>query len=307
MNSMLQNILKRKISNLHIPSSDDKIKFYCIREVLQEIVLYSLYNTGFFNYAAFYGGTSLRLFHDLERFSEDLDFCIYKNSIDFDFSYYINEAEKIIRTFCLPIQIDIKEKSKASNIKTSLLKANKREVYILFALNESSIHRNENIKIKIELDMTPFKYHNTLTTFKSEYFPYHIQICDLPTLFAGKIHAILCRNWKSGRVKGRDLFDYVFFSSRKCSINLQYLQEKLVFSGFIAQDTHLTIELVQDFLKDKFKSIEYNEARKDVDQFVFNPYLTNAWSPDFFCFLARDLKADAPEEENTSEGLSPSL
>lgn len=207
----------------------------------------------------------------------------------------------------MPIQIDIKENNRELNIKTPLLKVNKREIYIYFDLNKISIHRNENIKIKIEFDITQFKYQNTITVFKSEYFPYHVQICDIPTLFAGKIHAILCRNWKSGRVKGRDLFDYVFFSSRKCSINLQYLQEKLAYSGFIAQDTHLTIDMVQDFLKEKFQNIEYNEARKDVDPFVFNPYLTNAWTSDFFCFLARDLKADAPEEENTPEGLSPSL
>ena len=306
MNSLLQNILKRKLSDLHIDQSNDTFHLYCIREILQETILYSLYNAGFFNVAAFYDGTALRLFHDLERFSEDLDFCIYKNSKDFDFSYYIKEAEKIIRTFSLPIEINIKEKNIESNIKTSLVKANKREIYIYFDLKESSIHRNENIKIKIELDMTQFKHQNTLTVFKSEYLPYHVQICDIPTLFAGKIHAILCRNWKSGRVKGGDLFDYVFFSSRKSSINMEYLQEKLVYSGYISQDTHLTREMLQEFLKEKFTSIDYNEARKDVDPFVFNPYLTNAWSSDFFCFLARDLKADAPEED-ASEGLAPSL
>ena len=291
MTTIFDEMLQTKLSAT-VSSSNTKIQEYLLIEVLQEITLFALSNAGFFEHAAFYGGTALRIFHNLERFSEDLDFCLYKNSNDFNLYNYISEVEKIIKSFGLQVNISIKNKSFSSNIQTSLLKANKRELFILFNLNEKTIHRNENIKIKIELDTTEFIHQHTITKFQKIILPYFIQICDLPTLFSGKIHAILCRKWKSGRIKGRDLFDYVFFSSRNTAVNLEYLQEKLAHSGYIAQDTELTIEMVREFLQEKFKSIAYDKAREDVQHLVFNPYLTTVWSPEFFCFTTRDLQAE---------------
>ena len=47
-----------------------------IFEVNQQVILAGLYNGGFFDVAAFYGGTCLRIFHGLQRFSGDMDFSL---------------------------------------------------------------------------------------------------------------------------------------------------------------------------------------------------------------------------------------
>lgn len=298
MKPLLQSIVERKLSVVQTDPPDDTIRLYCIREVLQEILLYSLCNAGFFHFAALRGDTSLRLFHDLERFSEDLSFCLYNHAKDVDCSFHIRAAEKIIRTFCMPVHIDITEKYSESGREPSSEKSDRLELHLCFNLDEKMLHRKETITIQIELDRTQFRHHKTLSAFRSEYLPYHVQLCDMPTLLADNIHAILCRNGNPGQVDGRDLFNFVSFSSRKSPVNMQYLQEKLVHSGYIARDAPLALTMLQAFLKEKWHNIDYREARKDVDHLSFIPYFTNAWTCEFFCFLARNLKADAPEVQS---------
>lgn len=53
-----------------------------------KVILSGLYNGGFFDVAAFYGGTCLRIFHGLQRFSEDMDFSLLAPDEDFDFERY---------------------------------------------------------------------------------------------------------------------------------------------------------------------------------------------------------------------------
>ncbi len=59
-----------------------------MKEIMQEIVLCGLSRAGFFKKAAFYGGTALRIFYGLDRFSEDLDFSLETADPAFDLSAY---------------------------------------------------------------------------------------------------------------------------------------------------------------------------------------------------------------------------
>lgn len=78
------------------------------------------------------------------------------------------------------------------------------------------------------------------TQFRLLPISYSIKLFDESSLFSGKIQAVICRAWKS-RIKGRDLYDYIFYLSRKTKINLKYLQEKLIESNYILANDIFTI------------------------------------------------------------------
>lgn len=83
----MKTILEEMVENYHPQNSEEKIN--CIKESIQEIVLYGLSKAGFFNIAGFYGGTALRIFYGLERFSEDLDFTLFEKDPNFIFANYL--------------------------------------------------------------------------------------------------------------------------------------------------------------------------------------------------------------------------
>ena len=205
-----------------------------LKEVIQEIVLCGLSRAGFFKSAVFYGGTALRIFYGLDRFSEDLDFSLIKPDPMFDLEQFIPTLEKEVRAFGLNFSIEQKQKTIDSNIKSAFLKGNTKEHLLMFYTNSGlvgNISSNELIKIKFEIDLNPPAY----ATFERKYrllpYPYEVGLYDLPSLFAGKIHAVLCRGWKS-RVKGRDLYDYIFYLSRGASVNVKHLRERLIQTKF---------------------------------------------------------------------------
>ena len=121
--------------------------------------------------------------------------------------------------------------------------------------------------------------------------PYEITLYDMPSLFAGKIHAVICRAWKN-RVKGRDLYDYVFYLSRGTAVNLMHLAARLAQSGYIPQGKQITIEDVKEILRMRFANIDFTQAKQDVLPFIKNPGALNVWNADFFCEITGSLKAD---------------
>ena len=112
---------------------------------------------------------------------------------------------------------------------------------------------------------------------------------DMPTLFAGKIHAVLARAWRS-RVKGRDLYDYVFYLSRGASVNLKHLKERLTDSGTIEREAPFTMGTLKAMLAERFDSIDYSQARMDVEPFIHDPSALNVWSADFFRQITENIK-----------------
>lgn len=263
-----------------------------IKEVVQEIVLCGLSRSGFFQSAAFYGGTALRIFYGLDRFSEDLDFSLKRPDADFDLSSYLPVLEKEVRSYGLNFSTEIKEKAVDSAVKSAFMKGNTKEhILMLYADDRIMpvIAPTKLIKVKFEVDTNPPEYASFERKYRLLPIPYEISLYDMPSLFAGKIHAVICRSWKN-RVKGRDLYDYVFYISRGTSVNLQHLQARLTQSGFIDKDRAITIEDVRNMLKDRFGQIDYVQAKEDVMPFIKNKNTLDLWGVDFFNSITKTLR-----------------
>jgi len=263
-----------------------------IKEVVQEIVLCGLSRAGFFQPAAFYGGTALRIFYGLDRFSEDLDFSLKAPDANFDLAAYLPTLEKEVRSYGLNFKIETKEKSVDSTVKSAFLKGNTKEHILMFYADERlapSIAASKLIKVKFEVDTNPPAF----ATFERKYrllpIPYEINLYDMPSLFAGKIHAVICRSWKT-RVKGRDLYDYVFYLSRGTSVNLRHLGARLAQSDFIEADRTISLDDVKNMLYTRFEQIDYEQAKQDALPFIRNPDTLALWSADFFKGITESLK-----------------
>lgn len=278
MNTAIEQMLKNyQIENIY----DQK---NAMKETMQEIVLCGLSRAGFFQKAAFYGGTALRIFYGLDRFSEDLDFSLVTADPDFDLTVYFPVLEKEVRAFGLHVMIQEKEKTKESNIRSAFLKGNTKEHLLLFYADEDlagSVARSELIKIKFEVDINPPEYAGFEHKYRLLPTPYEVNLYDMPSLFAGKIHAVLCRAWKS-RIKGRDLYDYVFYLSRGSAVNQKHLRARLLQSGFISEDMECTLPELRNMLYERFDTIDFRQAKQDVEPFIRDTASLNMWNADFF-------------------------
>lgn len=278
MNTVIEEMLKSyQVDNIYDRKN-------AMKEIMQEIVLCGLSRAGFFKEAAFYGGTALRIFYGLDRFSEDLDFSLEQINLDFDLCSYFPVLEKEVKAFGLNVEIQEKEKTKDSNIRSAFLKGNTKEHLLLFYADErvvGTVDKNEVVKIKFEVDTNPPAF----ATYEHKYrllpVPYEIRLYDMPSLFAGKIHAVICRGWQS-RIKGRDLYDYIFYLSKAVTVNQKHLRARLIDSGYISENQECTLEEIKTMLKNRFDSIDFLQARKDVEPFIRDTSVLDIWSSEFF-------------------------
>ena len=264
-----------------------------VKEVVQEAILCGLSRAGFFKYAAFYGGTALRIFYGLDRFSEDLDFSLRKREPDFHLEEYFPVLEKEIQSFGLQFHLETKEKTVDTDIQSAFLKGGTKEHILLLYPEEKlakSINPNELIKIKFEIDTNPPEGAQFENRYRLLPIPYEITLYDPASLFAGKIHAVICRAWKN-RVKGRDLYDYVFYRSRSIPVNLPHLTVRLRQSGYIDEKESLSIDDVKEILNDRFGKLDYEQAKEDVLPFIRNPATLDVWRAEFFREITAGLKA----------------
>ncbi len=278
----MDQIFKQMLERYPIDTLKDKKNAF--KEVVQEIVLCGLSKDGFFNEVGFYGGTALRIFYNLDRFSEDLDFSLISRNVYFDLTKYFDSVSKELKFHNLDFSIIEKKKTKESTIKSAFLKGNTKELILRFYNDGnliSSFNKEEIIKIKFEVDISPTSGANYEYKYGLLPEPYKVRLFDLPSLFAGKIHAILCRGWKN-RIKGRDLYDFVFYLSKGVNVNLIYLKNKLVDSGFIDGNFDLNEKSLKELLIKKFKTINFEEAKKDVRGFISNESKLDLWSNQFF-------------------------
>lgn len=264
-----------------------------MKEIMQEIILCGLSRADFFKKAAFYGGTALRIFHGLDRFSEDLDFSLETGELDFDLASYFPVLEKEVRSFGLNVEIQEKKKTKESTIRSAFLKGSTKEHLLLFYADEKAagnVSRNEAVRIKLEVDVDPPAF----ATFEHKYrllpVPYEVKMYDMPSLFAGKIHAVICRAWQN-RIKGRDLYDYVFYLSRGASVNQKHLRERLIDSRYIAADADCSLNQIKKMLAERFERIDYAQARRDVQPFIRDISVLDIWNADFFQQITDGLTA----------------
>ena len=286
----MQQVLSQMLSKYQINNIEDKKN--AIKEIVQEIVLCGLSRGGFFKEAAFYGGTALRIFYGLDRFSEDLDFSLITQNPNFDLTKYFPYIENETKSLGLDFSVKEKVKSFDSNVKSAFLKGNTKEHILTFYENSDDtkfIYKDEVIRIKFEVDINPPTGATYETKFGLLPSPYQVRLYDLQSLFAGKIHACLCRNWQS-RVKGRDFYDYVFFLSIGAKVNLQNLKAKLVQSNFISDDYDLTIDNLKSLLNERFEHLNFEHAKQDVLPFVKDKSKLDLWSKEFFVEITKKLQ-----------------
>lgn len=294
MNASIDEMLKK----YNAVTAEDKKN--AMKEIMQEIVLCGLSRAGFFKKAAFYGGTALRIFYGLDRFSEDLDFSLTSQDLNFNLSEYFPVLQKEVEAYGLKLDISEKVKSRESTIKSAFLKGNTKEHILLFYADPQlagSFTAAENVKIKFEIDIDPpagAEYDNRYQLLPA---PYEIRLYDLPSLFAGKIHAVVCRSWKN-RIKGRDLYDYVFYLSRNASVNMEHLRMRLIDSGAMKEEDPFDIDILKKMLYDRFDSIDYESAKEDVRGFIKDKASVDIWSAEFFKQITEGLKTDKPVDKN---------
>ena len=279
MNSVFEIML-----NKYQPK-DNNERENAIKEIVQEIVLSGLSRGGFFDKAVFYGGTCLRIFHGLNRFSEDLDFALLNKDEDFKIEDYFPAIKKELISYGLDMDVVKKEKSKGDNdIQSAFVKGNTQILLMTFFPNNNGVDnviKDQTIKIKFEIDTDNPKGGVVETKYRLLPAPYEIKVFDEPTLFAGKIHAILCREYKN-RIKGRDYYDYLFYCAKGTKINLEYLENKLKNSNKISNDTKLDLPLLKKMLQERFMGVDYNLARKDVSSFITDQESLSLWSKELF-------------------------
>ena len=285
----MNNIIEQMLSKYDIKNTNDEIN--ALKEIIQEIVLSGLSRGNFFNEAAFYGGTALRIFYNLDRFSEDLDFALLESNKDFDISKYFNYIEKELKAYGINLNITTKEKSFDSNITSAFLKGDTLELILKFFPSEEEHkydHILKNLKIKLEVDINPPMGATYEDKYKLLPSPHQIKLYDKESLFAGKSHAIRCSGWNN-RVKGRDLYDYIFFLASDTKVNIELLKNKLIESNYINEKDEFDINELKKILINKFEKIDYSKAIEDVKPFIKNIDNLNLWSKKFFIEITNKL------------------
>ena len=267
-NSMLQGY----------PMDTDQQRRNAVFEVNQQVILAGLYNGGFFDEAAFYGGTCLRIFHGLQRFSEDMDFSLLASSDSFDFTKYFQPVKDMFEIVGRKVEITKKDKRSFGKVESAFLKDN-TDVYDITFQTEKSI------RIKIEVDTNPPLKFNTEQKLLLLPESFMTKCFTLPDLFAGKMHALVFRAWKN-RVKGRDWYDFEWYVKHRVPLDFNHLSERILqFNGkSVSQDEFM------DLLHQRLASTDINMVKADVVPFIRHPKELDIWSNDYFLQLANMIR-----------------
>ena len=276
MNEAVEEMLER-----YQPKSQEDYE-NALKEILQEIILLGLDRAGFFEKAAFYGGTALRIFHGLDRFSEDLDFTLLKPDQHFKLDKYFSSLEKELKAFNFQFTIERIDKSRERVTESAFLKTNTRLLFLNIKGAQSfadKMHKEQKIKIKFEVDVNPaMKFLSQISTLLLP-SAFTVRVVTLPSLFAGKMHAALFRIWK-GRTKGRDFYDVQWYIARNIPLNRLYLEEKMKASKVLTEP--LTQELLVELFKKRVDTINWEQAKLDAIPFLRDKNQVKLWSPVFF-------------------------
>lgn len=258
-----------------------------IHEIMQELALLGLWRAKFFEHAAFYGGTSLRILYGLNRFSEDLDFSLLEPNPSFDLLPYLKGAAEELEISGLKVKVEQRIKQPENPIVSAFLKTGTLETFIRIGLDESLkrfTHSDEMIKIKLEVDIDPPLGFSTEVRYLAKPIPFSVRSYVPEDLFAGKMHAVLCRAYKV-RVKGRDWYDFIWYINKKIPLNLVHLESRLRQSGNYSSLTALTKEVFLDLLQKKIQTVNFEAAKEDIRRFIRDPREIEGWSADFFLSL----------------------
>ena len=268
----MSDIFEQMIAQHTIAGDNDRKN--ALYEVMQQVVLSGLYRGGFFKEAAFYGGTCLRIFHGLRRYSEDMDFSLLAKNPDFTLEPYfpaiIEEARLLGRT----VTITKKDKRTFGKVESAFLKDN-TDVYNLTFQTEKAL------KIKIEVDVNPPLEFSTEQKLLMQPFSFTTRCFTLPDLYAGKMHALTFRAWKN-RIKGRDWYDFEWYVRNRVSLDFEHLRVRT--KEF--NDIDLTKELFLELLKERISKADIDVVKADVIPYIIDKRELDIWSNDYFLQLA---------------------
>ena len=276
MNRVVEQMLER------IPRGSDAQRSQALREAMQEIALAGLYRRGFFAKASFYGGTCLRIFHKLPRFSEDLDFSLLQPDPGFSLQPHLQGLEEEFAALGINVEAKQKRKTPQTAIVSAFLKSNTTVVQL-------AIGGSRLLKIKLEVDTDPPLGFNTEEQLLLLPYSFYVKCFSLPDLFAGKMHAVLFRQWQQ-RVKGRDWFDLEWYVRQGIPLHLEHLAERARQSGHWPQDQPFTATTLQTVLTERITRLDVAKAREDIERFIADPQLLAIWSAEYFLQLGNRIQ-----------------
>ena len=264
MNQAIENMLKRYRCRTR-PEFERAIK-----EILQELVLVGLWRAHFFEHAAFYGGTALRILYGLDRFSEDLDFTLLKPNNNFSLSQYNSAIKNELEAYGFDVEVETRSKVWQTSIQSAFIKTNTLEELLKIDIPKNlvkGLHPQTQLKIKVEIDTDPTPAYHTEMRFLKTPINIGIRTVILEDIFAGKMHALLFREWK-GRIKGRDWYDWLWLVREGAKLNLERLAIHLRSSGFLKSEDPFDRKKFEKLMLDKIESVDLNSVFNDVRPFI---------------------------------------
>ena len=262
-----------------------------VREILQQCALLGLARCNFFEHAAFYGGTALRILYGLDRFSEDLDFSLLYSNRQFDFAPFLESLSTEMQSFGFSVEISIKSKTNDSAIQSAFIKTNTLNLLLQITKKHSlnTIHPQQKIRIKLEIDTDPPPEFHTETKLILNPIPFYVKSFTRSDLFAGKVHALLCREWQK-RIKGRDWFDFIWFVRQNIALNIRHLQRRLEQTGHMQIGESLGKQNLIEKMISRIEMIDWKLAKNDVAPFISDQKLLDLWDAHFFKEILTHLK-----------------
>ena len=261
-----------------------------LRQIMQEIALAGLQRSGFFEKAAFYGGTALRIFYEIDRFSEDLDFSLLEVNPDFSLEPYLDGIVNEFKALGMEITVKEKNKTNKSNIDSAFLKSETvwKELVLEGVIPQAGLGMRPYIKIKLEVDTKPPLGFETEEKLLLKPFSFYVKCFVLSDLFAGKVHALLFRKWKQ-RVKGRDWYDMEWYIKNGVPLNLDHFLIRAKDSGDWNKESISKKEFMQ-LLENKIENISYKNVHDDVVRFIRDEKVLDIWSANYFKDLIEKIR-----------------
>lgn len=253
-----------------------------LREIMQEVALAGLYRAGFFEKAAFYGGTALRIFHGLDRYSEDLDFSLLEPNSQFKLDRYLDAVQAEFESLGMKVSIKDKKKTPDSQVESAFLKSETiwKELALESIVSQIGLNQPVHIKIKIEVDTLPPTGFETEEKLLLKPFSFYVKCFALPFLFSGKMHALLFRKWKNN-VKGRDWYDLEWYIKSKTPLSLKHFIERARASNDLPAGTFTEREFRQ-LLATKIDSVDIEKVKADAIRFIPDRSKLEIWSAKYF-------------------------
>lgn len=271
---------------------DDMPQMDKLREILQQTALLGLARHHFFQHAVFYGGTALRILYGLDRYSEDLDFSLLNSNPHFDFHPFLYGMHQELMSMGFKLDIDFRKKNENTGIWSAFLKGNTLSMLLSIQdkIKIKGVHPEQKIQIKLEIDTDPPPLHlQPESKLVKNPIPFYVCTYAMTDLFAGKMHAALCRSW-SKRIKGRDWYDVVWYIQNGVPVHLAHLRERMKQTKHLQPEETLTEKDLLEKLHAKIDEIDWELAKSDVAVFIPNKQRLAIWSPSFFHDLMKQLR-----------------